>query len=429
MKHRPILQRNILFLQGPPGPFFWLLAQQLEAMGHGVFRINLNGGDYGDWPGAAVDYRGTQRRWPLYVDHFMRDNGITDLMLFGDCRPMHMAAHQMAKLREVHVHVFEEGYIRPDWVTLEPSGVNGHSGLPRDPTWYVDQAQNLPPVPNRPSITSSFGRRAHDSYWYYHRMIAARILYPFYQSHRSGSALFEGFGWLYKFTRAKREARATAKALASLGERPYFLLPLQLTNDYQIKTHSPFASMVEALEYIIASFYRRAPADAVLVVKEHPMEVGFKSWASVIERYRRIYKPGHRLVHITGGDLDTLARGSRGMVTVNSTSATLALQAGVPTVALGAAIYDIPGLTHQGRLDDFWNRPQAPDATVNDAFRRVLHDRCLVYGGFGSKSAVEKLVASTVARLMIQGPAPLQPMDVVTSINFPGSPKAFATRG
>ena len=41
----------------------------------------------------------------------------------------------------------EEGYVRPDWVTFEAGGVNGHSTLPRDPQWYLETAASLPPVP------------------------------------------------------------------------------------------------------------------------------------------------------------------------------------------------------------------------------------------------------------------------------------------
>ena len=88
------------------------------------------------------------------------------------------------------------------------------------------------------------------------------------------------------------------------------------------------------------------------------------------------------------------------MVTVNSTSATLALQAGVPTIALGKAIYAMKGVTHQGRLDDFWSRPQLPDPGVYDAFRRVLYDQCLIYGGFASNSATRTLVESAIERMV-----------------------------
>ena len=58
-------QRQFLFLQGPPGPFFRQLADALHARGAGTHRINLSGGDRYDWPDGATDYRGTLSAWPL----------------------------------------------------------------------------------------------------------------------------------------------------------------------------------------------------------------------------------------------------------------------------------------------------------------------------------------------------------------------------
>ena len=122
-------RREFLFLQGPPGPFFLELSRALDACDVGVHRINLSGGDCYDWRGEATDYRGRMRDWPMFFDRFVRANKITDLVLFGDCRPMHQAALRMAQLRGVHIHVFEEGYIRPDWMTLERDGVNGRQSV------------------------------------------------------------------------------------------------------------------------------------------------------------------------------------------------------------------------------------------------------------------------------------------------------------
>lgn len=401
MKHQRPPRRSFLFLQGPPGPFFWLLGQKLKERGCEVHRINLNGGDKHDWPGEATDYRGRMSRWALYVDKFLRVKGITDLILFGDCRPMHMAAHQMARLRQINVHVFEEGYIRPNWVTLEPDGVNGHSRLSRDPEWFLEQAKNLPPVPDLPPITASFKRRARDSYWYYHRVIAGRLLlrFPFYRAHRPGSILMEGFGWLWKFWRQKETDRRTAEALERIQGKPYFLFPLQLSSDYQIRTHSPFSSMQEAVEYVFESFVAHAPADALLVIKEHPLDSSFFDWHKFVTRQARRLGLEDRLIHLAGGELSLLAQGSRGMVTVNSTSATFALAVDTPVIALGNAIYAIGGITHQGLLDEFWRAPQKPDGKVYDAFKCVLHDRCLIRGGFASKSATRILVQSTLKRL------------------------------
>lgn len=401
MKYQRPPRRAFLFLQGPPGPFFWLLAEEIRKRGCAVHRINLNGGDKVDWPGEASDYRGRGARWALHVDAYMRRHAITDLILYGDCRPMHMAAHQMARLRRINVHVFEEGYIRPDWMTLEPDGVNGHSRLSRDPEWFLERAKSLPPLPGLPPITASFRRRARDAYWYYHRVIVGRLLlrFPFYRAHRPGSILMEGFGWLHKFSRRKRNDRLTAEALARIEGESYFLFPLQLSSDYQIRVHSPFSDMREAVDYVLQSFAAHAPSDVTLVVKEHPLECSFFDWRRFVDRRARRLGVAARVIYVAGGDLSALARESCGMVTVNSTSATFALSARVPVCALGSAIYNIRGITHQGLLDDFWIAPQMPDARVYDAFQRVLHDRCLVRGGIASKSATRILVESTMKRL------------------------------
>ena len=58
---------------------------------------------------------------------------ITDILLFGDCRPYHVVrAPELRPLRGVRTYVLEEGYLRPHWMTLELDGVNGHSRLARE---------------------------------------------------------------------------------------------------------------------------------------------------------------------------------------------------------------------------------------------------------------------------------------------------------
>jgi capsular polysaccharide export protein len=394
--------RAFLFLQGPQGRFFHLLSQEIARRGHAVHRINLNGGDRYDWPDKAVDYRGTAAKWPMFLDAYLEDHGITDILLFGDCRPLHQAARGIAKLRGVAIHVFEEGYIRPDWVTLERDGVNGHSSLPRDPAWFVIEAARLPPVPDQPPITASFGRRAHDAYWYYHHVVTGRLRFPFYRPHRPGSIIVEGLGWVYKFAGRGLAARRTAAGLKRLEGRRYFLLPLQLDKDYQIRVHSPFGTMHNATEFVIKSFARTAPADALLVIKQHPLECTFASWSRFVRHHARRMGVEDRVLYIDGGDLNALAAGSHGVVTVNSTSGTFALSAGKPVIVLGSAIYDIAGITHQDGLDAFWRAPMPPDTGIYDAFKRVLLDRCLVRGGLASQSAIATLVESTMARLLPQ---------------------------
>jgi capsular polysaccharide export protein len=394
-------QRTFLFLQGPPGPFFRRLGSVLEAKGIAVHRINLSGGDRLDWPDGAVDFRGHFSDWPVFFDQFLRDHRITDLMLYGDCRPYHVAAHGMAALRAVRTHVMEEGYVRPNWMTLELEGVNARSTLSRDKNWFLKEAAHLPPEPDLPPITSSFRRRSRDSYWHYHNVVVGRLRYHHYRSHRTGSIIMEGFGWLWKFLRAGKERKAADGVLRHLTDKPLFILPLQLSGDYQIRTHSPFPDMQSAAAYVIGSFAANAPADTHLLLKAHPLDCSFFSWSAFVRDQARQHGLEGRLHYADGGDLEIMVGEARGLVCVNSTSATLALAQSTPVCTIGEAIYDIAGLTHEGHLDQFWSAPIAPEEGVYPAFRRVLADRCLVRGGLASESAVSTLIDSVVERLAL----------------------------
>lgn len=391
--------RAFLFLQGPPGPFFCRLGDALEAKGVSVHRINLSGGDRLDWPRGAVDFFGRFSDWPVFVDKFLRDHRITDLMLFGDCRPYHVTAHGIATLRNVRTHIMEEGYVRPDWMTLELEGVNARSTLSRDKSWFVKQARQLEPEPELPTITSSFRRRSRDSYWHYHNVVVGRLLYHHYRSHRTGSIIMEGLGWLWKFMNADRYHRSAAAVLSALESKPKFVFPLQLSGDYQIRIHSSFPDMQSAAAYTISSFAAHAPSDQHLLLKAHPLDCSFFNWSRFVRKQARQHKLEGRLHYVDGGDLEEMVRSARGLVCVNSTSATLALAQGTPVCTIGEAIYDIEGLTHQGHLDAFWNAPSPPEAGIYTAFRRVLADRCLVRGGVASESAVKTLVDSVLERL------------------------------
>ncbi len=187
--------------------------------------------------------------------------------------------------------------------------------------------------------------------------------------------------------------------MKELEGKPYFLLPLQLSGDYQIRSHSSFPDMQSAALYAIKSFAAHAPADCHLLVKQHPLDCGFFNWAKFVKRNARELDLEGRIHFIDGGDLDALAGDARGLVCVNSTSATLALTYGTPVCTLGRAIYSIAGLTHQEHLDTFWSQPQPPEPGLYEAFRSVLVDRCLVRGGLASKSATEILVDSILDRL------------------------------
>jgi capsular polysaccharide export protein len=392
-------RRAFLFLQGPPGPMLYELATAMRSRGVGVERINICAGDLVDWPEPASNFRGRFRDWPCYFDNFLREHQITDIVMFGDCRPYHVTARRLAGLRGVRTFVLEEGYLRPHWMTLELEGVNGYSRLAKEKSWFLDQARSLPPEPFLPPVTASFRRRVRDTAKHYIAVHALRWAYPFYRTHRPQSALMEGLGWGWKYLVRRLRERQASDIVSRLDGKPFFLLPLQLCGDYQIRNHSPFPDMRAAAAYVLESFARHAPVDTQLLIKAHPFDTSTWNWRRYVNRRARSLGIENRVHFIDGGDLHQLAADTAGMVCVNSTSGTLALAAGSPVCALGEAIYNIPGLTFKGHLDEFWSDPVPPEPGLYGAFRRVLVDRCLVRGGLASASAVATLVEGMVEKL------------------------------
>lgn len=410
---RPLARRNVLLLQGLMGPLFRRIGQALRRDGYGVHKVNFNGGDRLFWGlPNGIDYRGSPAEWPAALTSLLADRQITDVVLFGDCRPMHIAAISICRDLHIPVHVFEEGYIRPDWVTLELGGVNGHSTLPRDPAWYRAEAAALPPAPEHRPVPSSFRRRATEGLLYNVADVLTRSYYPYWENHRPWHPLVEGMGWVRKLMRRKAAALRSNDVLASLEARnePYMLFPLQLDSDAQIRLHSSFAGIADALRMVITSFAANAPADLRLVVKEHPLDNGVRDWRLETATLAELHGVADRIDYLERGDIVPVAQRSKGMVTINSTSGTLALALDVPVIALGQAVYDIEGITFQGQLDDFWRDPGKPDTETFAAFRRVLIDRCLVAGGFFSEEALDKVTEGVISRL--EAASPLKPRSV-----------------
>ncbi|MBQ1540388.1 MAG: capsular biosynthesis protein [Caulobacteraceae bacterium] len=397
--------RQILFLQGLPGRFFFDLGEAMAARGCGVHRVNFNGGDQWDWPApGALNYRGSAQAWPARLARLIRERSITDIVLFGDCRPLHRTARAAAAGLGVAVHVFEEGYLRPDWITLERGGVNGFSALPSDPAWWLRAADAAPPIEDAPPLPSSLPRRVRDTLAYYVFVLLLGAAFPHYRTHRPWPPLVEAFGWLAHLCRRGGAARCSTQALASLRPEGFFLTPLQLDSDYQLRAHSDFNGMQPALAEIVASFAAHAPADTQLVVKAHPLDNGLIDWRRRVGDYARALGVGERVRYVETADIDPLVRAARGVATVNSTTGTLALAAGVPVITLGRAIYDLPGLTHQGSLAGFWRAPTPPQASLYEAFRRVLAERSLLRGGFYAEDREGRLVAAAAGRIAASAP-------------------------
>lgn len=396
------MPRSFVFLQGVISPFFPRLADRLANRGHRVQRVNFCAGDALVWGRRpALSYRGGLGGLETFMARLFEHDGVSDLVLFGDERPVHRPAIALATQRGISVHIFEEGYLRPDWFTLERHGVNANSRLPHDPAWYLAVAPRLPRnadvVPTHPRLSI---RARHDMAYHLANLLNP-LAYPGYRSHRPDTALREYLGWALRFAPLPWRRRHDARAIARLiGQRHrYFLLPLQLNADVQIARHSPFRDMREVLSTVLTSFARHAPGDVRLVIKNHPLDTG-------LVHYRRYLTPiaadlgiAERLLYLETGHLPTLLDDAAGVVTVNSTVGISALLHQVPTLALGDAIYDVPGLTFQGGLDEFWMQATTPDRALFDAFRKTVVHCTQINGDLYTDEGIAMALDSCVQRL------------------------------
>ena len=88
-------------------------------------------------------------------------------MAFGDWRPLHREAILVAKLRNIQVWAFEEGYLRPHYITMEEGGVNGNSMLPHSPALLRELAESHPAPPSPVAVQNPLSARVWKAIAYY----------------------------------------------------------------------------------------------------------------------------------------------------------------------------------------------------------------------------------------------------------------------
>lgn len=397
--------RVILMLHGPTAPFWRELGHAFEAAGHRVVKLHFAMGEFVYWRRlGGIHFRGSLTGWPVFLRELVAREGVTDIVYYADRFAYHVIARQVAEEAGLASYAIENGYLRPDWITLERGGMGAYSHLPTDPETYRQLARDLP----APDLVTRYPT----GFWteIIHEITYAWFNYlytPIYPGFRSGKyyhpigEVLVGIPHLMRQRELERLATVVIKAVQARGN-PYFVLPLQLQGDYQIRDNSPFTHIAEMIEAVFASFARHGPVDAEIVVKQHPHDNGAERFDTVVAAVACRYGLSARVHFIDGGDLGALLAQARGCVMINSTVGLFSLRKLCPTKILGAAVYDMPGLTHQGPLDGFWRAPEPVNGELVEAFVRVIAATIQVKGSFyhreGRRVAVETIVNRILRR-------------------------------
>jgi len=331
-------------------------------------------------------------------------HGVTDLVLYGDTRSVHAEAVAIARAAGITVHVFEEGYMRPYWITYERDGTNGHSRLMdlgiqemRAALAASDLDTALPPA--------SWGdMRQHIFYGalYHGCVLALNRGYRRFRPHRAIGVRAEFALYLRRlmFMPALALERRVATWRIRTGGFPYHVALLQLEHDSSFQAHSPFSSMTEFLEVLIRGFAEGAPPHHHLVVKAHPLEDGRAPIRATLRRLVAAHGLTGRVHFLRGGKLAPLLDEARSAVTVNSTAGQQVLWRGIPLRTFGAAVYAKPEFVSTLPLPEFFARAERPDRRAYADYRRYLLETSQLPGGFYSARGRRQVLRQVVDMML-----------------------------
>jgi capsular polysaccharide export protein len=398
--------RVFLFLQGPHGPFFNRLSRMLRKAGSQVWRVGFNAGDRAFWfhPSTYIPFRGKADEWAQTFVDLIEEKGVTDIVVYGDTRPIHATAITEAKRRGIGVHVFEEGYMRPFWITYERGGTNGNSRLMDMTIPQMQKALENSDM-ETPMPPARWGDMRHHVFYgaLYHWFIMFRNGdYRNFRPHRSLTVTKEFKLYLARLLLMPWQAieRRISTLRIKYGGFPYHLALLQLEHDSSFQEHSPFDTMPDFLDLVIVGFAKGAPQHHHLVFKAHPLEDGRAPLRRSIRTMSKKHGVYDRVHFVRGGKLAQLLNDARTAVTVNSTAALQVLWRGIPLKVFGTAVYTQPEFVSEQPLPAFFAGASRPDNRAYKDFRRYLLETSQLPGGFYSARGRRQVMRQVVDMML-----------------------------
>ena len=391
--------KRILLVSAPFGPFARVFADELRQRGATVTRMLFSAGD-ALWWGSRRHTRaftGSAEAWT--EDVVNQTSAFTDILVFGESGPYNSAV--LSRIAEIkgRVWVLENGYFRPNWVTLERSGVNGNSSLPQSRDAFesagitVQEAGPVGMILPFHVLNISFHHLAH---------IPGRWFFPNFKFPYANSFSDQGWSHTWSFVQKKILKINRNRFRPELEQRPYFVACLQRDGDQQLVAYSEYRTNEQFLEHVIGSFARHGPHNTYLLVKNHPLDSGLGNLRGVTARIAARHDVSRRVVFIDDANFNGLSKTSLGVVVNNSTAGLTAMGLSIPVKVLGQSIFNIEGLADQKPLDAFWQTPVPPDLALFERFRAFVIAHTQVAGSFHAPRHIRP-TARRLADVMIYG--------------------------
>ena len=385
------IEGPVLLLMGPLGSFFARLAAHLERRGANVTKLSFPLHEFGFPAHQRVAYAGSMAEYKSFLRSLILGRGIRHLFMYGDFIDPHRLAIDLVREMNaenalphtIEAWVFELGYVRPNYVSLELERVNARSNLNLPFGFY----RELPAVGEITSAPRDCGIRWRKCWktptFIQHAFTSYRIISGPHKLQPQPSYLLAQVAGLLRKYLYRVSERSIHRRL--LDGTPYTLVPLQVSSDSQVSLGSDYAGMEPFIAQLIASFARYAPSDQRLAFKHHPRDRGYNHYGALIQDLARQHGVAERVLYFHDGALGPILKRAKSVLTINSTVGLQALYHAVPTKVLGRTFYNLPGLTDQQPLRLFWGSPQPSDRDLYRRFYRHMIETTQINGNFDGR--------------------------------------------
>ena len=133
-KKKILIKGPVLLLVGPIGTFFSRLANYFEENSIKTFKISFPLYEYGFPNSRRIFYSEDIKLFKNFLKDVLQKNKIKHIFMYGNVLEPHKQALKLCYELEkeglnISTHIFELGYLRPNFVTLEDKGVNYESSF------------------------------------------------------------------------------------------------------------------------------------------------------------------------------------------------------------------------------------------------------------------------------------------------------------